>query len=114
MDNRVDSAWRTAHDGPMLARLLHALRCLAEPAHASLRFTAHGAEVAHGAPSAGWVADCADVARELGIERGRLDVVGPPDALRLRFSPDLPLHGRQRFHNVLGLHRSALRLRRGR
>ena len=28
------------------------------------------------------------------------------DALRLRFSPDMPLHGRQRFHNVLGLPRS--------
>ncbi len=114
MESVVDSAWRATHDGPVLARWIHALQCLAVPAHASLRFGAHGVVVARGAPSPGWVADCADVARELGVTHGRLDVVGPPGALRLRFSPDLPQHGRQRFHNVLGLHRSSLLLRRSR
>ena len=110
----MDTSGKPPHDAAMLARLIDLVQRLAVPAHASLRFTPHGAVLARGAPAPGWVADCADVARELGIERGRLDVVGPPNALRLRFSPDLPQHGRQRFHNVLGLHRSALLRRRSR
>ena len=51
----------------VLARLLHVLQCLAVPAHATVQFTPDGAVVRHGRPSGAWVADCADVARDLGV-----------------------------------------------
>jgi hypothetical protein len=92
----------------VLARLLHVLQCLAVPAHVTVQFTPRGAVVRRGRPSGAWVADCADVARDLGVHGGRIDVLGPRTALTLRFSPDVPERCRQRLRNVLGVHRHAL------
>lgn len=92
----------------VIERLLHILHCLAVPAHATLAFTPTGPLVRRGRPSAAWVADCADVARDLGVTAGRVDVLGPRLEPTLRFSPDVPERCRQRLRNVLGVHRTSL------
>ncbi len=92
----------------MLARLFHLLQQLAVPAHATIVFTRHGVVVRRGRPAGAWVADCADVARDLGVASGCVDVVGARTALALRFSPDVPERCRQRLRNVLGVHRHSL------
>ncbi len=92
----------------MFERLLHTLHCLAVPAYATLVFTPTGPLVRRGRPSAAWVADCADVARDLGVSAGRVDVLGPRLQPSLRFSPDVPERCRQRLRNVLGVHRTSL------
>ena len=74
----------------MIERLLHILSCLAVPAHATLVFTPQGPVVRRGRPSAAWLADCADVARDLDVVRGRVDVLGPRLQPWLRFSPEVP------------------------
>lgn len=84
------------------------LQRLAVPAHATIVFTQDGVVVRRGRPAGAWVADCADVARDLGVAAGCVDVVGPRTALSLRFSPDVPERCRQRLRNVLGVHRHRL------
>jgi Protein of unknown function (DUF3634) len=93
----------------MLRALTHWLQRLANPPLCSLEFVPEGVRCRRGSPPPSFVTDCGDVARELGIARGHLDVVGSEGRLQLRFSPELPARSHQRFRNVLGVHLAGLR-----
>jgi hypothetical protein len=96
----------------MLRHLWFSVCSLANPALCSLAVGPGGLRCVRGTPPARWLADCADACRELGVERGRIDVVGRDGRLRLRFSPDLPRCVHQRLRNVFGVHHLLLRSRR--
>ena len=64
------------------------------------------ARLATGTATAAWVADCTAIARDFGIDRGRIEGVRTWRGIGLRFSPDVPVASRQRFRNVFALHRS--------
>ncbi len=101
--------------GPMLGRLFHWLRDTARPPLCRLEWVDGKLCCRRGAPPPGWLAACADVARDHDLRRGRLDVIASHGHLVLRFSADVPETCHQRFRNVLGVHLAGLRPpRRGR
>lgn len=93
---------RTSH--LVLRWLAHWLQRVANPALCTLEFTAAGVRTVRGTPPPGFVADCADVGRELGLGEGQVDVVVALGRRQLRFSPDLPPACHQRLRNVFGVH----------
>ena len=91
----------------MLRGFLYGLQRLAMPAEFAIVFAPGTARVDRGSPPAGWVADCADLAREFALARGRIDAVRVAGRLQLRFSPDVPRALHQRFRNVFGTYAAA-------
>jgi hypothetical protein len=91
----------------MLRALLYHLQRVAMPAEFAIGFAGGTARVARGSPPAGWIADCGDLAREFGLEHGRIDAVRVAGRLQLRFSPDVPRALHQRFRNVFGTYSAA-------
>jgi hypothetical protein len=94
--------------GPMLRRLADALLLLADPPLFTIVFDSTGVRVARGRPPAAFVADCADVAAELGLDHGALHGVRRAGRVVLRFA-NVPAHAHQRLRNVFGVHAAGKR-----
>jgi hypothetical protein len=62
-----------------------------------------------GQPPGGLVADFASTARDAGLTKGTIYVVGSGNGPTLDFSPDIPDALHQRFRNVLGIHRHRIK-----
>jgi hypothetical protein len=62
-----------------------------------------------GEPPGGLVADFASTARDAGLRRGTIFVVGSRNGPTLNFSSDIPDELHQRFRNVLGIHRHRIK-----
>lgn len=87
----------------VITRLFALLQRLAEPALCSVRVRGDDLMVTKGTLPPGLRRDLADAARELGLQRGRIDVVQRAGRLQLRFHPDVPAHCHQRLRNVFGV-----------
>lgn len=87
-----------------LRRLADWLHRAANPALCTIAFTPHGVHAVRGTPPPGFVADCADIGRDLGLTTGHVDVVVASGRVQLRFSPNLPATCHQRLRNVFGVH----------
>lgn len=87
----------------MITGLFALLQRLAEPALCTVQL--HGDElvVRKGTLPPTLRRDLADAAHELGLRRGRIDVVQRAGRLQLRFDPSVPAHCHQRLRNVFGV-----------
>jgi hypothetical protein len=85
------------------------LERLLRPTLCRVEFQPAGVRCTRGAPPARWLADCADIAREAGLEHGWLEIYEHAGALRLRTSANVAAPAAQRFRNLLGLELAGLR-----
>ncbi len=93
----------------MLRRLADALVDLADPPLFTVAFGRDGARATRGRVPPALLADCGDVAAELGIAAGRVHGVRRDGRVVPRFSRDLPPAAHQRLRNVFGVHAVSLR-----
>lgn len=87
----------------MIGRLFALLQRLAEPALCTVHVRGDELVVSKGMLPPTLRRDLADAAHELGLQRGRIDVVQRAGRLQLRFHPDVPAHCHQRLRNVFGV-----------
>ena len=81
------------------------LRRTASPALFSIRIEGGTARLAKGQAPAAWVAACAEVGRDFGIERGVVDGARSVRGVVLRFSPGVPAASHQRLRNLFAVYR---------
>lgn len=98
----------------VIRRFAAFLQRLAEPAVCSVQIVATGLQVTRGQLPPALHGDLADVVREFGLTRGRIDVVLRSGRLQLRFHPDVPPHCHQRLRNVFGVFLATAPLRQRR
>ena len=93
----------SGYPAPMLRRALFWLDRCVRPAAFSVAFGPGRVRPARGRVPAGFLHDCAAIAAEFGIARGRVDALHTWRGPALRFSPDVPASSHQRFRNVFAL-----------
>lgn len=90
----------------MLASAFYWLQRAVNPPLFAIDFARGEPRIVKGLVPAAWLADCAVLAAQFGIHRGRVDGVRTWRGVELRFSPDLPAASHQRFRNTFGVHRA--------